>query len=177
VASLLPLILVGRLVHQFAAALSGAGIGLFTDEVGKFITTRNDYFYPAAAPIIYATLLLSVLLFVRLRATRSQDRRHELASLITAAADTAGARVSFIGLGCVRDAPRDGAEGDDEAELEPLSATFDLTVDSAATAESAAGVLSRLAEWWRRREDFWLGGRGVRVATVVALLVAGYGAF
>ena len=35
----------------------GVGCGLFTDEAGKFITARNDYFTPLAAPIIYAFFL------------------------------------------------------------------------------------------------------------------------
>jgi hypothetical protein len=62
VGSLLPIVWTGHRVHDLAAALSGVGMGLFIDEVGKFITTRNDYFYPAAAPIIYSTFLLSSLL-------------------------------------------------------------------------------------------------------------------
>ena len=42
-----------------AAALSGIGMGLFIDEVGKFITQSNDYFFPAAAPIIYGFFLVT----------------------------------------------------------------------------------------------------------------------
>ena len=40
-------------VATVMAILTGAGTGLFIDEVGKFITASNDYFYPLAAPLIY----------------------------------------------------------------------------------------------------------------------------
>jgi hypothetical protein len=56
-----------RWVPTATAVLVGAGSGLFVDEVGKFITRRNDYFTPLAAPIIYAVLLgvLGVALLAR----------------------------------------------------------------------------------------------------------------
>jgi hypothetical protein len=78
VASLLPLILANRWAYPFGAALAGAGVGLFIDEVGKFITTTNDYFYPAAAPIIYAFFLLVVLVYTRVRHAPPPDPRLEL---------------------------------------------------------------------------------------------------
>lgn len=67
IASLLPLIFANRRAYDWAAVLSGVGVGLFIDEVGKFITKSNDYFYPAAAPIIYGVFLLTVLLYFETR--------------------------------------------------------------------------------------------------------------
>lgn len=77
-AALLPLILANRWAYTTSAVLSGLGIGLFIDEVGKFITENNDYFYPPAAPIIYAFFLLTVLLYLRLRKPPPRQIRDEL---------------------------------------------------------------------------------------------------
>ena len=78
IASLLPLLLANRWVYPLTAILSGIGVGLFIDEVGKFITQNNNYFYPPAAPIIYAFFLLTVLLYIRVRRQPSPDPRDQL---------------------------------------------------------------------------------------------------
>lgn len=67
VAAVLPLLLTGRGILTLSAILAGAGTGLFIDEVGKFITASNDYFYPVAAPLIYGLLLALVGVFVVVR--------------------------------------------------------------------------------------------------------------
>jgi hypothetical protein len=72
-AVLILLIFANRRVTWIAAALAGAGVGLFIDEVGKFITQSNDYFFPYAAPIIYAFFLICTLLYLQ---TRRQARRY-----------------------------------------------------------------------------------------------------
>jgi hypothetical protein len=70
IATLIPLLFANRWVYPLSAILSGIGIGLFIDEVGKFITSTNDYFYPPAAPIIYSFFVISTLLYVRIRRSR-----------------------------------------------------------------------------------------------------------
>lgn len=76
VAALLPLLFVGRRVLILSALLGGVGVGLFIDEVGKFITETNDYFFAPAAPLIYGALLLLVVLWMVLR-RRPADSTHD----------------------------------------------------------------------------------------------------
>lgn len=81
-ASLLPLLYANRWAYTWTAILSGVGVGLFIDEVGKFITQTNDYFFPAAAPIIYAFFLLTVLLYQRTLSEPERDIRSSLYTVI-----------------------------------------------------------------------------------------------
>ena len=72
-ASTMALVVQNRGAAVIIALVTGIGFGLFVDEVGKFITQKNDYFFPLAAPIVYASLML-ILLFTELA------RRHQLRS-------------------------------------------------------------------------------------------------
>jgi hypothetical protein len=72
-AGVMALVVQNRGAVTIIALVIGVGFGLFVDEVGKFITQKNDYFFPLAAPIVYASLLL-ILLFTELA------RRHQLRS-------------------------------------------------------------------------------------------------
>jgi hypothetical protein len=64
IAAYLPLAYANRWALQASAVLGGIGIGLFIDEVGKFITQANDYFFPPALPLIYGFVLLNVLVYL-----------------------------------------------------------------------------------------------------------------
>jgi hypothetical protein len=70
VAVYLPLTIANRWAIKASALLSGIGIGLFIDEIGKFITQANDYFFPSALPLIYGFILLNVFVYVYFRRPR-----------------------------------------------------------------------------------------------------------
>jgi len=76
--ALLPLTFYNRIMFLISALLTGAGVGLFIDEVGKFITVSNDYFFPLAAPIIYVFFVGTVILYLRVRARRPRGPRGSL---------------------------------------------------------------------------------------------------
>src|SRR3989442_4521227 len=78
IAAMVHLTFANRWAYLLDAALAGVGVGLFIDEVGKFMTKSNNYFYPLAAPIVYGFFLLTVMLYVSVRRSRTLSVREEL---------------------------------------------------------------------------------------------------
>jgi len=71
-------------LRRFAAFTSGIGFGLFIDELGKFITKDNDYFFQPTIAIIYIIFVVMYLLFRRFRsqAESISDREMSVNTLI-----------------------------------------------------------------------------------------------
>ena len=65
----------GRHVQKTVAMLGGVGFGVFIDEVGKFVTRDNNYFFRPAVGIIYATFVVLYLVVSYL--TREQKLNSE----------------------------------------------------------------------------------------------------
>ena len=80
--SLLALTYRNRLLLVMSSVLTGAGWGLFIDEVGKFLTADNDYFFRPAAPLIYVSFLLLWLLALRVRRHEPQQDRDKIYGIL-----------------------------------------------------------------------------------------------
>lgn len=170
VAALLPLVLANRWVYTAGALLAGLGIGLFIDEVGKFITQSNDYFYPPAAPIIYAFFLLTVLLYLQVRRPPSREARVELYHVLEGLEEVLDhdlgederedleARLLEVAT---------STERPDLARLANLLHGF-LSSDSLRLAADLPTLWERLGTWLRGLEARWVDRRRLK-----AILVAG----
>jgi hypothetical protein len=175
VAAVLPIVLAGRRVYRLAAVLGGIGIGLFIDEVGKFITTRNDYFYPAAAPLIYATFLIVVLVYLRVRRRTRPDPRSLLLTslqLIEESVDNdlqddeRDALRYRLGAAAVQ------APLEEQRRLASVLLAF-VQSHELDIAPDRVSRLQPLLDWWASHRDDWIGGRGARAALLVALFISG----
>ncbi|RBY78136.1 hypothetical protein DQ238_13110 [Geodermatophilus sp. TF02-6] len=183
VASLLPLLIADRRVLTTVALLSGVGAGLFVDEVGKFITADNDYFFPAAAPIAYAVFLLTVLVGLRfVGRSRECSPRADLRAaldLIAAALDSDLTPVQRAELDRrLRAAATPGADPSDapsEEELRHLAAGLLEVVPSSGLqlAPVRPGRLRRLVSRLDRWVDRRLTERLLRTGLLVGLTVLG----
>lgn len=175
VAALLPIVLAGRFVYRVAAVLAGAGIGLFIDEVGKFITAENDYFYPAAAPIIYATFLLAVIVWLRVRRPHDPEPRARLLGALDLLEESVEGDLQRDEVRALRDRLRLAADRAPAAEQRRLAAHLLAFVDAdeLRIAPDPVDRLGSLRTGWRARADRWLGGRGLRIVIVSALLLTG----
>lgn len=76
VAAMTALSILGDRVRPIIIVLAGIGLGLGLDEIGKFVTTTNDYFYKPAVAIMYV-LLLAVVVVSRLVRDLVPRRAHE----------------------------------------------------------------------------------------------------
>jgi hypothetical protein len=62
-AQILLLSALGNRAKRIAAIVGGLGFGLFVDEIGKFVTSDNDYFFKPAIALIYVLFILLFLVF------------------------------------------------------------------------------------------------------------------
>jgi hypothetical protein len=94
VAALLLQLVVGRRALFLSSLAAGIGVGLFIDEVGKFITEANDYFFAPAAPMIYGAVLLLILVWLLARRGERLTSAEATQGAIEAIRDLADGRLS-----------------------------------------------------------------------------------
>lgn len=74
VALILLLAYLGRGVRLWGALLGGVGFGTFIDEIGKFVTKDNDYFYRPSFSMMYVVFVAAYLAIQAIRSRRERTR-------------------------------------------------------------------------------------------------------
>ena len=89
IALLANLTFLGRRTRGFAAIVGGAGFGAFIDELGKFITSDNNYFYQPAVAMIYIVFVLLFIAGERLTADSHPTPQERLVQALDVVASAA----------------------------------------------------------------------------------------
>jgi hypothetical protein len=72
----------GNRTRLSAALIGGIGFGTFIDEIGKFMTTDNDYFFRPAVALIYVVFVIVFLVAHALVGQRRLTEREALANAL-----------------------------------------------------------------------------------------------
>lgn len=114
-----------RDVQHGAVVIAGLGFGTFIDEIGKFVTSDNDYFFRPAVALIYVLFVIAFLVSRVLIGRRRPNTDEALANALHQLSATAGERI----------------EADERARVKRLLA---LAVDDEAHARLLADYLASL---------------------------------
>jgi hypothetical protein len=82
VALLLLLSFLDRHIQHLAAVIAGLGFGTFIDEIGKFVTADNDYFFRPAVALIYVSFVVVFLAARGIEGRRPLTEREALANAL-----------------------------------------------------------------------------------------------
>jgi hypothetical protein len=83
------LVYLNRSIRRPAAVLGGVGFGFFIDELGKFITADNNYFFKPAAALIYLVFVGMFLAIRALQRRRGLTQMELVANALDLAAEAA----------------------------------------------------------------------------------------
>ncbi len=175
IAALLPVLYVNRWVYMADAMIAGAGVGLFIDEVGKFITRANDYFYPPAAPIIYAFFLLTVLLYLEIRKPHKMDARADLYAVLEDMEEVLDQDLSDRERARILDRLnriQSGATNPDYVRLAVALQEF-INAETISLVPHKPGFLERCQDWFERFESGHVNRGDIRILLAVTLLAMG----
>lgn len=166
VAVVLLLSFVGPAIRPLAAVVGGIGFGLFIDEIGKFVTDDNDYFFQPTAALIYLVVVLLVLVGEAVHGRVP----HRPAEYLAAAADQA---VAGLAGGFTPHARAQARRMLDRAGPErgaaEVAAVLDVVDDDAEEVPNPVAVVSA---WLVRTSRRLMGARFAPAATVAVLLLS-----
>lgn len=144
-----------RTAHHIAVVVAGAGFGLFIDEIGKFISSDNNYFFRPAASLIYVVFVSLYLLFHLLQRERNVTQREYLLNALEAYREAVVRGYNRASIERARSYLK--RAGDDDALAEPIRALVDACPPETPRRPSAwqrwsekaiRGYARTAHEWW-----------------------------
>lgn len=172
IASLVPLIFANQWALELSSLISGIGVGLFIDEVGKFITSSNDYFYPTAAPIIYTFFLLTVLVFVQVRHQRKPSHRAEMYAILEDFAEVLDRDLSEFEFKQLNARLEEVLADCSDDQLRGLALSLQTFLQQRPQlAPHDPTLVERIQAAYRRFESRWLTRQNLRRIVILGLLL------
>ncbi|GAB2627242.1 hypothetical protein Aab01nite_80470 [Paractinoplanes abujensis] len=191
---------IGRGPRPVAALLGGVGFGLFIDEVGKFVTADNDYFFEPAPAIMYVVFVTLVVAAQAGRRRRPLSDQEKVANAAHVLVDGLAGRLpdrrrqevlrTLDAISTVKGAQqlRD-LLADVEPRVSPLPQRFELlwhrvtaalarvassrfavTVVATLLVLQALGATAVVVSLWRANESYVLVTAGTLTGTAVCLI-------
>lgn len=154
IAFMLPIAYANRWAIQISALLGGVGIGLFIDEVGKFITQTNDYFFPPAMPLIYGFILLITLVYFYFRRPRYENPRQALYSALDGLRDALDDNLDAVKVARVETHLAVAMKSDRE-DIQLLTSALNAYL------RHVKGHLTEAKPSFWKRTSFWLDAVGI----------------
>ncbi len=173
VAALFSLIFINEWILLLSSVLAGIGMGLFIDEVGKFITQTNDYFYPSAAPIVYVFFLLTVLVFAIIHQRKAHTSREEMYAILerfTEVLDQDLSRDEFDELMSSLNQVIDHQKPIELVEMAESLKCY-LETNRVRIHPEQTNLFSRLRTWIFTHEKKWLDRKRLKKVLIVGLLI------
>ncbi|HWS58896.1 MAG TPA: hypothetical protein VN257_10175 [Actinotalea sp.] len=160
----------GPVARPLSAVVAGIGFGLFIDEIGKFVTADNDYFYEPTAFLIYLVVVALVLVA---EALHGRGPHHPVEHL-AGAADHAVAGLAGGFTPRARAQARDLLERAGPVRGAPeVAALLDVVDDDAAEVPNPVDIVGRGVV---RAAARLVTARWVPWATVLVLVLTSLGA-
>ncbi|MCA1644047.1 MAG: hypothetical protein LC797_00805 [Chloroflexi bacterium] len=142
-ALVLLLAVLGKRAKRWGAVLGGLGFGLFVDELGKFVTDDNNYFFQPAIALIYVLFIVLFLVFraIERRSLSADELLINAADMLREVILGGATRAEVVRARRLLD--RSGFEG-------PLADALSEAIDSAARApERVSAIATAARSAWR----------------------------
>jgi hypothetical protein len=168
IAIVMLLAFLGARIQRLSAIVGGIGFGIFIDELGKFITKDNNYFFRPTIGIIYAIFMSLYLIFNFIsRGSKYSSREYQLNALNQFEEAVLSDLDKYEKAAIHRLLDRADQNSPITRELRSLLRGIDAVEPT--RPNLFYRIIAKIDEWYRR---FWLSRNSNQVVSLVLILQA-----